>query len=205
MFDFSFVLTVFILLLGPLKVIPAFATLTRDADAAYRRRAAVYATLFATAICVLLILLARTMVSSYRLSVEALQLTAGLILLIWSLNALLQRGDAMPRAGRHPSPVELAMSPLTTPVIITPAGVAALMVFVLLGPNVPGGHPVVAGALAVVMALNFLVMFFNDRIVKRHWLLGLLQLVGSVLIVVQVAFAVQVLLNGLRAIGAIGR
>jgi multiple antibiotic resistance protein len=205
MFDFSFVLTVFILLLGPLKVIPAFATLTRDADVAYRRRAAVYATLFATAICVLLILLARTMVSSYRLSVEALQLTAGLILLIWSLNALMQRGDATPRAGRHPTPVELAMSPLTTPVIITPAGVAALMVFMLLGPNVPGGHLVVAGALAVVMALNFLVMFFNDRIVKRHWLLGLLQLVGSVLIVVQVAFAVQVLLNGLRAIGAIGR
>lgn len=203
MLDFSFVLTVFFLLLGPLKIIPAFAQLTRDADLAYRRRAAIYATLFATLVCVLLILLARTMVASYRLSIEALQLSAGLILLIWSLNAIFQRGDTTPKAAAHPSPVQLAMFPLTTPVIITPAGVAALMVFVLLGPKVPGSDPAVVGTLGLVMALNFLVMFFNDRIVKRQWLVALLQLLGSVLVVVQVAFAVQVILNALRSLGTI--
>jgi multiple antibiotic resistance protein len=203
MFEFSFVLPVFFLVLGPLKVIPAFAQLTRDADLAYRRRAAVYATLFASAICVVLGLLARTMADNYRLSVVALQLTAGLILLIWSLNAIFARGDATPRIAAHPSPVELAMSPLATPVIITPAGVAALMVFVLLDPNVRGGHPALVGTLALVMALNFLVMYFNDQIVKLQWLLGLLQLLGSVLVVVQVAFAVQVILNVLRTVGVI--
>ena len=203
-FDFSFVLTVVFLLLGPLKIIPVFAQLTQGTDAAYRRRAALFATLFATAVCAAIMLLARTMVDSYRLSVEALQLTGGLILLIWSLNAIFRHDDATPAPVTQPSPVRLAMAPLTTPVIVTPAGVAALIIFVLLGPSVAGGQPAVAGALALVMTLNFLVMAFNDRIVGLPWLVGLLQLLGSVLVVVQVAFAVQVILNGLVRIGAIG-
>jgi multiple antibiotic resistance protein len=205
MFEFTFVLTVVFLLLGPLRIIPAFAQLTRHADQAYRRRTAAYATLFASIVCALVILLARTMADSYRLSIEAVQMTGGLILLVWSLNAIFRRADATPPTGANPTPIQLAMSPLTTPVIITPAGVAALMVFVLLGPSAPGGHPTIAGALAVVMALNFLVMFFNERIVSQTWLLGAMQLVGSVLVVVQVAFAVQVLLNTFRTLGVIGR
>jgi multiple antibiotic resistance protein len=205
MFEFTFLLTVVLLLLGPLKIIAAFAQLTRRADQAYRRRTAAYATLLASIACALIILLARTMAESHHLSVDALQITGGLILLAWSLNAIFQRADATPPAGANPTPIQLAMSPLTTPVIIKPAGVAALMMFVLLGPDAPGWHPSIAGALALVMVLNFLVMFFNERIVSRPWLLGAMQLLGSVLVVVQVASAVKVLLNASRTLGVIGR
>ncbi len=205
MFDFSYVLTVFFLTLGPTKLIPAFARLTQGADRPYLQRVAAYATLFATAMCVAIGLLARTLVTRYHLAVPTLQLTGGLILLIWSLNAIFGRSDAAAKLLNDASAVQIALTPLATQVIMTPAGVAALMVFVLLASGSPDGHLVVASALVLVMTLNFLVMFYNDRIVKRHSLLVPLQLLGAVLAVAQLAFAVQVILNALRAIGVIGR
>jgi multiple antibiotic resistance protein len=155
--------------------------------------------------CVVIGLLARTLVARYRLAVPTLQLTGGLILLIWSLNAIFGRSDAAAKAQTDASAMQIALTPLATPTIMTPAGVAALMVFVLLAPGVPDGYQIVASALALVMALNFLVMFYNDRIVNRRWLLVPLQLLGAVLAVAQLAFAVQIILNALHAIGVIGR
>ena len=204
-FDFSYALMVFFLTLGPIKIIPVFAHLTQGAGRPDHRRVALYATLFATAICVAISLLARTLAARYRLAVPTLQLTGGLILLIWSLKAIFGRGDAAARVQDDANAMQIALAPLATPTIMTPAGVAALMVFVLLAPGVPDGYQILASALTLVMALNFLVMFYNDRIVKRHWLLVPLQLVGAVLAVAQLAFAVQVILNALYAIGVITR
>ena len=204
-FDFSYVLMIFFLTLGPIKIIPVFAHLTHGAERPDHQRVAVYATLFATAMCVAIGLLARTLVARYRLAVPTLQLTGGLILLIWSLNAIFGRSDAAAKSQDDASAMQIALTPLATPTIMTPAGVAALMVFVLLAPGVPDGYQIVASALALVMAMNFLVMFYNDRIVNRRWLLVPLQLLGAVLAVAQLAFAVQVILNALHAIGVIGR
>lgn len=204
-FDFPYALMVFFLTIGPIKIIPVFAHLTHGDERPDPRRVAVYATLFATAICVAIGLLARTLVARYRLAVPTLQLTGGLILLIWSLNAIFGRSDAAAKAQDGASAMQIALAPLATPMIMTPAGVAALMVFVLLAPGVPDGYQMVASALALVMAMNFLVMFYNDRIVNRRWLLVPLQLLGAVLAVAQLAFAVQVILNALHAIGVIGR
>ena len=204
-FDFSYALMVFFLTLGPIKIIPVFAHLTQGADRPDRRRLALYATLFATVMCVAIALLARTLTARYRLGVPTLQLTGGLILLIWSLKAIFGRADAAAKTQESSNAMQIALAPLATPTIMTPAGVAALMVFVLLAPGVPDGYQSLASALALVMVLNFLVMFYNDRIVKQHWLLVPLQLVGAVLAVAQLAFAVQVVLNALRAIGVISQ
>jgi multiple antibiotic resistance protein len=203
MFDFTYVLTIFFLLLGPAKIIPVFARLTQGAEPAYCRRVAVYATLFATAMCVAISLLARTLVASYHLGVPTIQLTGGLILLIWALNAIFASGETAARATSDQSAGQLALSPLATPVIVTPAGVAALMVFVLLAPGTPEGYRIVSSALVLVMALNLLVMYFNTQIVHLRWLLVPLQLLSAVLAVVQVAFALQVILNALQAMGLI--
>jgi multiple antibiotic resistance protein len=152
--------------------------------------------------CVAIGLLARSLVAKYHLAVPTLQLAGGLVLLIWSLNAIFGHSDAAAKAHSDASAVQVALSPLATPMIMTPAGVAAVMVFVLLAGG-PDGYQIVASALALVMAMNFLVMFYNDRIVNRRWLLVPLQLLGAVLAVAQLAFAVQVILNALHAIGVI--
>jgi multiple antibiotic resistance protein len=204
MFDFTYVFTIFFLLLGPAKIIPVFARLTHGAEPAYCRRVAVYATLFATVMCGAISLLARTLVTSYHLGVPTIQLTGGLILLIWALNAIFAVSKTTAKPAADQGATQLALAPLASPVIVTPAGVAALMVFVLLSPGTPQGYQIVSSALALVMVLNFLVMYFNAQIVHRRLVMVPLQLLSAVLAVVQVAFAVQVILNALKAMGVIG-
>jgi multiple antibiotic resistance protein len=53
------------------------------------------------------------------------------------------------------------------------------------------------------MALNFLVMFFNDRILSIPGLLPALHLLGGVLIVIQVALAINIVLVAFRTLGVV--
>jgi multiple antibiotic resistance protein len=204
MSSFSYQLTIFFLLLGPIKIILPFARLLEGAEPSRRKRAAVYGTLFAAGLCLVIGLLARVFAGNFHLGVTALRFTSGLILLMWALNAIFSPGrqDVSPSSASQ-RVGSLALSPLATPIIITPAGVAAVMIFVLLPPQERGGYGSLGGALALVMSLNFLVMYFNDRIVKFPGILAVLQILGSVLVVVQVAFAIQVILNALEALGVI--
>jgi multiple antibiotic resistance protein len=204
MTDFSFVMTIFFLLVGPVKIIPAFARITRDADLSVKRGLAIKATVLATAICAIVALFTRNFVDKYHLSLPAIQITGGLILLISALTTLFPRRASSAPVSKQPGDWQLAMSPLATPVIVTPAGIAAIMIFVLLAERgadqTPGGFQAILVALAIVMALNFLVMYFNDPILKIPGLLPALQLFGSVLVVVQGALAVQVLLFGYHSV-----
>lgn len=205
MIDASFVLTIFFLLLGPIKILAPFARLTRDAEPRFGRELAVRGTLAATVICALVVVLSETFVANYRLSVDAVRITGGVILLISALKAVFPRGESSAASDAPRPPRQLAISPLATPVIVTPAGIAAMMLFVLLAEQIPGGYQTIVGGLVAVMVLNFLVMFFNHPIVKLPGLMVGLQLVGTVLTVVQVALAVQVLLAVFRALGLLGR
>jgi len=50
--QFSFVFTVFFMLLGPIKLIPSFAGLTRGLDNGFKRDVAIRGVLIASALCV---------------------------------------------------------------------------------------------------------------------------------------------------------
>ena len=50
--EFSFVFTIFFMLLGPIKLIPSFAGLTRGADARFKRDVAIRGVVIAAALCV---------------------------------------------------------------------------------------------------------------------------------------------------------
>jgi multiple antibiotic resistance protein len=52
-----------------------------------------------------------------------------------------------------------------------------------------------------MMFLDFLVMFFIDKILKIPGLMAILQIMGSILVFIQVALAVQTILLGLVNIG----
>jgi multiple antibiotic resistance protein len=205
MIDSAYVATIFFLLLGPIKIIPAFASITSNTDAHFRRELAITGTLVATVICAIVVLGARTFVAKYQVGLDAVRITGGLILLISALNAIFPRPESAAPAGESRSALQLALSPLASPVIVTPAGIAAIIVFELLAAQIPCGDRTIITSLAVVMALNFLVMFFNGAIMKIPGLGLALQLLGTVLVVVQAALAVQVLLISLEALGLLGR
>lgn len=199
--NLSFIMTIFFMLIGPLKLIPAFSQLTGGMDSRFKRAVALRAALIATAICAVVVVVGEGLVSRYRLSVQSLQITVGLVLLISALNTVFPRPQPTAPTSAKPTALQLALMPLSTPVIVPPAGVAAILVFVMLAPRYPGMYQAIAISIALMMALDFLAMFFNDRIITLPGLLPLLQLLGAVLIVVQVAFAIQVLLDAFKTLG----
>lgn len=200
---FGFVFTIAFVLLGPIRLIAPFARLTRGRTPADRHAAALWGALFATAICAFVIGAGETLVSKYALSVPALQLSAGLILLLSALGTIFPGGDAPEPPGEGVPPLKLAISPLATPTIVPPVGIAAILIFVMVEPANPDRYQALALALGVIMALDFLVMRFNDRILRVPGLLPALQLLGGVLVVVQVALAIDTMLTALRTLGVV--
>jgi multiple antibiotic resistance protein len=78
----SFNFTIFFMLLGPVKLIPSFAGLTRGADARFKRDVAIRGVAVASALLVFLALAGGTLLSKYQIFLEALRIAAGLVLLI---------------------------------------------------------------------------------------------------------------------------
>jgi multiple antibiotic resistance protein len=81
----SFIFTIFFLTLGPVKTIPAFFGLTREATAKFRQKAALDATLIATGLCLFIGFFGRNVLGKWGVSLDALRLAGGLILLINAL------------------------------------------------------------------------------------------------------------------------
>jgi multiple antibiotic resistance protein len=86
---------------------------------------------------------------------------------------------------------------------VPPAGVAAILIFMMVAPQYPGMAQAVAICLAAMMALDFLVMYFIDRVMKTPGLMIVLTVLGSVLVFVQAALAINMILVALKSLGII--
>jgi multiple antibiotic resistance protein len=201
--QFSFVFTIFFMLLGPLKIIPAFAGVTRGADDQFSRALAIRAAVIASIVVAVVALTGERLLSQYRISFEGLRIAAGLVLLLAALNTIFSKTQPPPAKSDNVSVLQLAVSPMATPVIVPPAGVAAILTFMMLAPEYPGMLHAVAIALTIIMLLDFLVMYFHKTIMKLPGLILVLQLAGAVLVFMQAALAVQVMLTALLHLGII--
>jgi multiple antibiotic resistance protein len=199
--EFSFVFTIFFMLLGPIKLIPSFAGLTRGAEARFKRSVAIRGVVIASALCVFVALAGGTLLGKYRISINALRIAGGLVLLIAALQVIFQKAQpSSPRSGT-PTAIQLAASPVAVPMIVPPAGVAAILIFMMVAPQYPGMTQAVAICLATIMVLDFLVMFFIDRVMKTPGLMIVLTVLGSVLVFVQASLAAEMFLNALKSLG----
>ena len=201
--QFSFIFTIFFMLLGPLKLIPSFAGVTRGADGPFKRDVAIRGTVIASALCAFVALAAATLLGRYRISIDALRISGGLVLLISALLVIFQKAQPPSPGSGTPTAIQLAASPVAVPGIVPPAGVVAIMIFMMVAPQYPGMTQAVAICLAAMMVLDFLVMYFIDRIMKTPGLMIVLPVLGSVLIFVQAALAIEMILNALKSLGVI--
>ena len=200
------IFTFMFLTLGPFKIIGPFAEVTRGADARLARRIALMATLYASLALLFAAVVGGRMLDSFGISVPLLALSGGLILFLVALINILKQFE--PPATRHagptemppPPPMSVAMTPLAFPTIVTPYGIAALVVFLALGAET-GARVTVAIVVAVIMLLNLAVMLFSRRFMS---ILGvILPILGAVLGVVQVALGLKIMNNALIALGVL--
>jgi multiple antibiotic resistance protein len=199
--------TIFFITLGPLKLIPIFATATRGTSLAFQRAVAMRAVLVASALLLLLALAGVSLLSRLGVSLQALQLGGGLVLLLFALSAILHPPPPLPTPDAphletKESTMRLAVTPLAVPAIVPPVGIAAVLTaFVFVVSEQPSFHAAIFVALAVMMVLDFLAMLVAHTVLEVPLVGAVLLLLGAVLSFLQVALAIQIMLRALHGLG----
>lgn len=197
------IFTIFFVTLGPLKVLGPFAQRTRGIDEDTTRQIAWWTFVVATVGIVAGSLLGRNLLRNWHVSIPALTLSAGVVFFLVALRQVLEQYEPAHPATMEPLPASpiVAASRLVFPMVLTPYGVAAVMA--LLTTSVNAGRTAMILLLVVlVMALDLLAMLFARRVLVGFTIV-VLQVVGAVLAVLQVALSIQFILEGLRALGVI--
>lgn len=189
------------LMLGPIKILIPFVDMTDGADPAFRRRLAARAVLFSAAALGVAGLVGRTMLANFNIPVPVLALTGGLVLFLVALQTVLQQfaGLAQRRADRQPPELKLALSPLAFPIIVTPYGIAAIIVFVALAQDDAALKLAIVEVAAFILLLDWLAMLFAHAILR--WFGVVLQVFAVVLGVTQIALGLSVIIQSLGMIG----
>jgi multiple antibiotic resistance protein len=189
------------LMLGPLKILVPFVNLTRNAEPVVRRRLATRAMLFSLAALALAGLLGRNVLENFEISVPVLALTGGLILFLVALRTVLEQSIPQARLQQESiSPgTDLALSPLAFPIIVTPYGIAAVIVFATLAQDDITAKLTIASIVLIILLLDWLAMLFAETILK--WTGTALQVFTVVLGVTQIALGLQIITHSLSMIG----
>jgi multiple antibiotic resistance protein len=193
--------TFFFLMLGPLKILGPFVHLTKNGDAIFARRLAIRAFLYSCLALVFAAFLGENSIRKYHIPLGVLAIAAGIILFLVALRTVMEQFDPTTAGAHEWEPnMRLALAPLAFPIIVTPYGVAAVIICMALTPDfLTKGE--IFGALFGLMLLNLLAMIFARPILKYAALP--MQLLGAGLGVIQVALGLKIIFVGLRGLGFI--
>ena len=196
------ILTLFFVTLGPLKLLGPFAQRTRELDEAALRRTALRVFVVALLAVILGGLVGRAMLARFHVSQPALLITIGIIFFLVALKLVLEQ-----YAAEREAPAPLPAAPmaatlaLTFPLVVTPYGIAAVILLIASAADRPRLLTIFVIA-AVVMLVNLLAMLFVRQIM-RGFVVFILQVLGAVLGVLQVALAVHIVIRGLQLLGVL--
>ncbi|MBK6484396.1 MAG: hypothetical protein KBF32_06875 [Chitinophagales bacterium] len=193
------IFTFLFLMLGPFKIIAPFAKITRNATPTLTKQIALRASLYSAGALLLAGLLGQRIISSYGIPIPILAISGGIILFLVALLNVIKQFDTH---ATHDDIVaeptlSMAMNPLAFPSIVTPYGIAALIVFLSISPDMNAKMTVGAIVLAI-MIVNLVVMLLTRYIYRPLALV--FAILGVVLGVVQVALGLLIIYNQTRAL-----
>ena len=203
MLGYGEIFTLFFVTLGPLKVFGPFANRTHGLDDATVRHIALLAFAIATMAVLIGAFLGRSLLINWKISLAAMTLTAGVIFFLVAIRQLLEQYEPPHEAEAAPlptSPLAAAMR-IVFPIVLTPYGIAAVIALMAASSDAYRTEVIIA-LLIGVMVLNLLAMLFARKIMVGIWIV-VLQLLGAVLGVMQVAMSIQAMIVGLKQLGVI--
>jgi multiple antibiotic resistance protein len=193
----SFIFTIFMLTLGPIKTVPAFFAMTQDLAPAAMRALAFKGTIVATAVSFLIALVMTGVAASWGVSSDDLRLAGGILLFAAAYEMIRQFG----RPASPPPPVvsskQPAVTPLAIPIMITPWGAVAILFFADLAYGDSKMLAVVLGMLVLVMVMNLVGMLLARPIIACVGMISF-QVLGWIFAVLQAGFAVDAIVTSLR-------
>jgi multiple antibiotic resistance protein len=183
-------------MIGPFKIIVPFAKMTQGAEPALARSLAIRGTLIAALALLAAAFLGENILQKYGIALPILSLAGGLILFLVALLNVIQQFQPAPVATGTPATPTMAMAvnPLAFPTIVTPYGIAAVIVITAMCPDMACKVNVLA-MVGGIMALNLLVMLTVRYTLK--YLIVILPILGAILGVVQVALGLEIMHNAI--------
>ncbi|MBE0518067.1 MAG: MarC family protein [Thermoplasmata archaeon] len=185
------------IVIDPFGVIPVYLVLTRSMGAAARAKTLKYSMLFSTSLLVAFALVGSAILGYLSVSIDALRIAGGLLLLVIGV-MMLYEGD-IPRSRRKGAeeaddsphaPEDVAFVPLGTPMLAGPGAIS--VVITLTGTT----HiPNVLIALLAVMLIIALMLWKVDLVFKLIGNAGTRALT-RVMGLITSAYAVQMILDG---------
>ncbi len=181
-----------VVIMDPVGAVPIFIAMTPRLTPAQRKRAALRAVLAAGVLILGFALIGRFLLEYLHVSVEALSISGGLLLLLVALEML--RGMDAPDAESE----DVALVPLATPLVAGPGAIATIIVLVGQNPESSGRIGVAAGlalALVTVGAALFAAQWLA-RVLPASYVSFLTRVFGLLLS----AIAVQLVVDGIRGL-----
>ena len=197
MFDpqlyFSTVLTLFVIL-DPPGLLPVFLGLTRGMPAEARRASARNAAVVAFGIICVFAVFGRFILDYLHITIEALQVSGGLLLLLVAMQLLTGSGENEALE----SGTNIAIVPLGIPLLAGPGSIVAMMLAVEAAQGSLWGYVTVGAALVAAMVLVWVFLRFAGgirRVLRESGTVLLTRIAGMLL----AAIAVQMLADGVLA------
>lgn len=185
-----------LVIMDPIGNIPIFLALTKGQDVPQRRRAAALSSSVAGAVILAFALGGQQVLELLGISLEALQVAGGLLLLVIALELLHPSGDDG-RSALTSGDTNIALVPLGTPLLAGPGAIAATMLYTRQAHDLGGSLSVVL-ALVAVLGVVYLSMRYASLCARvlRHNGIELLSRVMGLLVA---AIAVQLVAQAVEA------
>ncbi|WP_094674691.1 MarC family protein [Hydrocoleum sp. CS-953] len=189
----STIVTILFMTIGPLKIIPAFVKLTYQSEPDVIKKLALRAFAISTSAIVIIALASQNLLDKYNMMISALIAAAGIVLFLISVKTVLsQYGNNEKKQPTPPpeNPLTALISPLTFPTILTPHGIALVMIFMSISQQLDNNSNQILGIIIILMILNLICMLYAKQILN-FLKPTVLQVLGLVLGIIQLALAIN--------------
>lgn len=200
---FATSLATLVVIQDPVGAIPIFLSLTGKQSDVQRKRSARTATLVSLGVILVFALAGRYILEFLGITVPALQLSGGLLLLLVALELLTDKMD------EHPDPdatggVNAALVPLGTPLLAGPGAIVAAMVAADSSGSTAGwisvGVAIVVSHVVIWLTLHFSTVL--NRILKQSGITLLTRIAGLLLAAIAVQMMVDAVETFVKQFGA---
>lgn len=189
-------LVTILVIMDPVANAPVFLVLTADMDGGRRRRAAVEATVVAAVVILAFALFGQGILALLGISLPALQVAGGLLLVLVALELLRPPADGSATARAARPGQNVALVPLGTPLLAGPGAIAATMVYMSTADTALQVAAVIA-ALLVALVVVYVTLRSAGRLAAMLKQNGI-DLLSRVVGVLLAAIAVQLVAAGIQ-------
>ena len=189
--------------IDPIALAPIFVGLTQGGSVAYKRKMASKATVIATMILLIFVVIGEAILRVLGIGLPAFRAAGGVLLFLLAIDMVFARQSGL-RSTTHAERVEaehkedISVFPLAIPLIAGPGALTTVLLMASQAQGQPAALGAIVAMLLAVLIVTFLTLMAASRIMRVIGETGA-NVVGRLLGVLLAALAVQLIFDGVVA------